>query len=163
MHQQAFEWITKQIRCLPVRRSVLEIGSRNVNGSIRSQLSNADKYIGIDTVEGEGVDIVADGSTYKSDERFDTVICMEVLEHTNRGRDICNNAYSHLLKGGIFLVTMAGEGREPHSAVDGRELKEGEYYQNVTVRDLRFWLSDFSFVMIDRDTVGDIYALAVKW
>lgn len=162
MHKEAYDWIAKQVRCLPLRRSVLEFGSKNVNGTIRNLFTNADKYLGVDIVEGAGVDVVSDAGKFKSDERFDTIVCTEMLEHTNRGRDICLNAFNHLAKGGVFLATMAGEGREPHSAVDGGELHEGEYYQNVTVAELQFWLSDFSFVMIDKDTPRDLYALAIK-
>lgn len=163
MHQQAYDWIAKQVRCLPLRRRVLEFGSKDVNGGVRSLFTTADRYHGIDVVEGAGVDQVSDAAEFRSDERFDTVVSTEMLEHTNKGRDICSNAYRHLLPGGVFLLTMAGEGRHPHSAVDGGPLQRDEYYQNVTVAELQFWLSDFKLVMIDKDTPKDLYALAVKW
>ena len=163
MHQQAFEWMAGAVRQLPIRRSVLEFGSRNVNGSPRSLFVHAENYVGVDIVPGEGVDVVANAAEYSTDVRYDTVVCMEVLEHTDRGREICMNAYRHLLRGGVFLLTAAGHGREPHSAVDGKELKEGEYYRNITPADLRYWLSDFPFFLINTDTPGDIYALCVKW
>lgn len=163
MHEQAHNWMASQVKQLPLRRSVLEFGSRNVNGSPRPLFVNADKYIGVDIREGEGVDIVADAADYRTEERFDTVVCMEVLEHTNRGREICCNAYRHLLRGGVFLVTAAGIGREPHSAIDGGAVQEGEYYQNVSIADLRWWCSDFQLVTVNTDTTGDIYALCIKW
>ncbi|MDB0050250.1 hypothetical protein N9F31_02215, partial [Pseudomonadales bacterium] len=42
--------------------AVLEIGSYDVNGSIRS-LFNAQNYVGVDLVEGPGVDVVAGGQS----------------------------------------------------------------------------------------------------
>lgn len=162
MHQQAYDWIAKQALMLPPRRSILEMGSKSVNGGVRNVFANADIYHGIDLSAGEGVDEVADAADYRTSQRFDTVVCCEVLEHTNRTREICSNAHRHLTRNGIFLVTAAAVGRPAHSAVDGGELKEGEFYRNVTARDLRWWLSDFAVVMVDTEAGGDIYAIAIK-
>lgn len=162
MHHQAYHWMRRTLAILPDRQSVLEIGSKDVNGTIRPLLGKVARYTGIDIVEGAGVDIVADAATFRTDERFDTVVCMEVLEHTDKGREICRTAYHHLSEGGVLLVTAATDGREPHSAVDGGPLREGEYYQNVKRSDLSFWLSDFSKSYITKKQWGDIYAVAYK-
>jgi SAM-dependent methyltransferase len=66
--------------------AVLEIGSRNINGTVRQFFSDAKQYIGIDMESGEGVDIVTDSHNliYEPDLRhkfFDTIICLETLEH----------------------------------------------------------------------------------
>lgn len=162
MHQSAYSWIAQQAKQLPIRRSILELGSRDVNGSPRSLFTHADKYTGIDLIAGEGVDITADAATFRTDERYDTIICMEVLEHTDKAREVCRTAYHHLLKGGVAFFTAAGIDRAPHSAADGGELRDGEYYRNVTVSELRWWLSDFQLVMVNTEIHGDIYALAIK-
>lgn len=163
MHQTAYNWIAKTVRILPVRRKVLEFGSRDVNGTPRRLFQDAECYVGVDLIAGPGVDIEADASTFTTQDRFDTVICMEVLEHTDKAREICRNAYHHLTEGGVFLVTAASYRRQPHSAVDGGELKEGEFYRNVTRADLRFWMSDFRTAMIRLSKCrGDIYAIGVK-
>lgn len=161
MHQQAYEWIAKQVAMLPARRSVLEFGSKDVNGTARHLFNNADRYHGIDISEGPGVDQVADAATFQAGEKFDTVLCLEVLEHADRAREICRNAANHLHKYGVFLLTAAGVGREPHSAIDGGSLKEGEFYRNVTVAELRFWLSDFPLVMVTTEG-NDIYAIGIR-
>ena len=162
MHHQAYHWMRKTIAMLPDRFSVLELGSKDVNGSIRPLFTKATRYVGVDLSEGAGVDVVADAVTFKTDERFDTVVCMEVLEHTDKGREICRNAHHHLQAGGVFLVSAATGIRVPHSAVDGGELRDGEYYQNVRHSDLSFWLSDFSKRYIFKKMWGDIYAIAYK-
>lgn len=63
---------------------VLEIGSRNFNGGVRQYFKDADKYIGIDGIDGKGVDKVMlsyDIPKHFKKEYFDCVICCEELEH----------------------------------------------------------------------------------
>lgn len=162
MHQTAYDWVACKAKELPARRSVLEFGSRNVNGTTRPLFASAERYHGVDVREGPCVDQVADAATFTTDERFDTVVCTEVLEHTDKAQEICHNAYKHLLSGGVFIMTAAGEGRAPHSAVDGGTLRDGEYYGNVNTTDLRSWMGDFSLVMVNTETPGDIYAIGIK-
>lgn len=161
MHKEAYNWIAKQVTMLPIRRSILEFGSKNVNGTCRNLFSNADIYLGIDVSEGDSVDIVADAAVYRSVQAFDTVLCFEVLEHTDNARELCRNAHRHLSKHGVFIVTAAAPGREPHSAIDGGQVRENEFYRNVTVSDLRWWCSDFSLVMVDMEG-QDVYAIAIR-
>lgn len=63
--------------------NVLEIGSLNVNGSVRECFSDAHQYIGIDARPGPGVDEVANaheiGGMFAAP--FNTIVCMEMLEH----------------------------------------------------------------------------------
>ena len=49
MHQQALDFVTAQSRGLPAR-SVLEIGSLDINGSVRPVFSSAETYHGLDLV-----------------------------------------------------------------------------------------------------------------
>jgi hypothetical protein len=88
--------------------------------------------------------------------------CTEVLEHTPDGAAVCRTAFDALGPGGVFVVTAAGPGREPHSAADGGPLRDGEYYANVPPETLRAWLAPFACVLVDTSAAGDVYALAVK-
>jgi len=40
-------------------------------------------------------------------------------------------AFRMLEPGGMFVMTAAGPGRAPHSAVDGKGLQPGEHYANI--------------------------------
>lgn len=147
---------------------VLEIGSVNINGTVRGLFPGAD-YTGIDIVAGEGVDVVADGATYTppDGEFFDLIISTEVLEHAENAPLILANAYRLLRPGGVLILTAAGEGRRPHSAVDGGELRPGEFYRNVTRALLAAWLAPFAVSLIQETPPppggeADIYALAIK-
>lgn len=58
----------------------LEIGSFDFNGSVRSLFTG--EYVGIDRIEGKGVDQVMEGSALQfPDASFDTVVSTSALEH----------------------------------------------------------------------------------
>ena len=111
---------------------VLEIGSLDINGGARTYIQPlAETYIGIDMQEGAGVDLVADAAEYVKYDSFDVIVCNEVFEHTPDYSKIIFNAMTSLREGGIFIATMAGEGRMPHSAIDANPIRPWEYYRNV--------------------------------
>jgi hypothetical protein len=140
---------------------VVEIGGKDINGSVRPLFG--EPYVAVDVRPGPGVDVVADGATYRPELSAAMVVCCEVLEHTPDGAAICANACAMLEPGGVFFLTAAGEGRAPHSAVDGGPLPEGEFYANVTRPMLEAWLAPFAAGTIaENQTTGDIYAIAVK-
>lgn len=141
MHDEALAFLERCERWSvaggqPIGRRVLELGSRDVNGSPRSVFRDAERYVGIDVVDGPGVDVLADARTWTSDERFDTVVCTEVLEHVHSWPMIVTTAALHLERDGYLLLTAASEGREPHSVDapgDGAVVppRHGEHYENV--------------------------------
>lgn len=161
MHANAYNFVERiASRGLP-SGPVIEIGGRNINGSIRQLFGPA--YLSLDLYDGPGVDIVANGATYRPKIRPVVVVCCEVLEHAEDAEQICANAYRMLLPGGVFIVTAATEGRFEHSAHDGGNLREGEFYRNVTAKDLARWLRNFARVEFDTNPMTcDIYAFAQK-
>ena len=132
MHAEALDFLRK----ITLAGPVVEFGSRNINGSVRDVFPELE-WIGVDIVEGPGVDIVCDAAKYEPGRDPETVICCEVLEHAENWRDLIANAYRILGTSGILLVTCAGPGRKPHSAIDGGPLRDGEYYRNLTACEIR--------------------------
>ena len=62
-------------------KKVLEIGSLNINGSVRQFFTDCD-YLGVDLGPGADVDLVCNGhEVLFADRSFDTVISCECLEH----------------------------------------------------------------------------------
>lgn len=160
MHPQAYDYVARAAAAHGPFGRVLEIGSRDINGSVRPLFTDAD-YTGLDAFDGPGVDVVGDGATYKGKALFDCVVCCEVLEHTADAPKIVTNAHRNLRKGGALIVTTAIDPRAPHSAFDGGPLRDGEFYRNVSRSTLRRWLKPFTEV--DIDVCGDdIRATAVK-
>lgn len=133
MHEAARQWVALHV---PDRKvDVLEVGGRDINGTVRD-LFDASSYLSIDLVAGNGVDEVADFTTWKG-KKVDVVVCCEVAEHTPDWPALLENAARHLRKGGLLIFTAAGPSRAPHSAVDGDVLRDGEFYENVDPDDLR--------------------------
>jgi SAM-dependent methyltransferase len=166
MHETAYIWVRDQVAKLPDRARVVEIGGRDINGSVRGLFPgpwSRHAYTSVDLVPGRGVDVVADGATFTPREPPDTVVCCEVLEHAPDAEAIVRNAHAMLCPGGALILTTATTGRPEHSAVDGGRLRRGEFYRNVRRADLERWLSDFAEVeIVVRRAPADIYALATK-
>lgn len=159
MHVQAFFYISQHSK-VPATR-VLEIGSRNINGSIRAIFPDAD-YIGIDREPGRGVDLIGDGATFLPPWSPDLVITCETLEHAENWREVLTHIAQVLDLDGTLLATMATHGRAEHSAVDGGPLPALEYYGNVDPAELEAHLRPlFAFVEVETHLGrGDLYVRA---
>lgn len=103
-------------------KRVLEIGSYNVNGTVRDFFGADCEYIGVDVGLGPCVDVVApDGAaTWLRKARppaFDTIITAEAMEHDEHWRDTLNEAVQALTHGGLLVLTCAGTGRAEHGTL----------------------------------------------
>lgn len=160
MHAQALGFVVAMVDQHGPWDSVLEIGGRNVNGTIRDLFGNA-AYTALDIADGPGVDIVADAATWIPDRLYDCVVSCEVFEHTPSWPQILRTAAQALTPAGTLIVTAASWPRAAHSAVDGMSLRPGEYYGNVDPAELADALATAGFSgRIATDPHGDVYALA---
>ena len=133
---------------------VLEVGSLNVNGTIRD-LFFSEGYVGLDKREGPGVDVVADIceesvvrrlATVGAIMRFNTVVCCETLEHISRPWLALRVMHECLMPGGLFIGTWCfvyGIHEEP------------EDYFRATPAGFRLLLEDAGFSDVRIDTEGD--------
>lgn len=89
------------------RADVLEIGSRNYNGSARSLFGGS--YIGVDEEMGAGVDECRSGNSlgYLSD-TFDVVVSTEALEHDRYPWLTAGEVWRVLKPGGMAILTARG-------------------------------------------------------
>lgn len=164
MHIEAFAWIGETLARLPMPTDVLEIGARNINGTVRAWLPWA-RYIGVDLMPGPDVDVVADGADYQPLTPPDIVICAEVLEHSPRAQALVQHALAIVKPGGAVILTCAGPARAPHSAHDGGPLQPDEYYRGVSVEDITAWVHEVGGSVLDAQdhpSRGDVYVLALK-
>ena len=164
MHPQAYNFVARYYTEAPL--AVLDLGGRDINGSVRTLFPAADPYVVLDIAPGDNVDVVADAATWAPDREFDVVVCCETFEHTKTWPQICSTAFKALRPGGRFIATMAGPGRPEHSGVDGGwTLHDGEFYGNVRPDVLRAVLTACGFVRILVDqqyNPADVRAMAVR-
>ena len=162
MHPGAFEFIGRYATTEEIR--VIEIGSRDINGSVRCHFPGA-KWTGLDRIAGPSVDVVCDACDYAPEVRAEMCICCEVLEHAANWRQIIEAAWRFLRPGGTLLVTCAGPGRVVHSGIDGGRLRPEEYYANIASADLSASLQRQGFsvhAIVDNFHTHDVYACAIK-
>lgn len=96
---------------------VLEIGSRNINGTPRRFFTGT--YIGVDMVDGPEVDIVAVSDSLPfPDESFDCVVCTEMLEHDPNPWLTLPEIARVLRPGGFVILTARGIGYPLHGFPD---------------------------------------------
>src|SRR4029078_8946185 len=87
---------------------VLEIGSKDVTGSVRQYFEDAKEYIGTDMERGFGVDLIINAhdlpKKFKK-ESFDILLCHEMLEHDNEFWTTIKIMHSLIKKGGILIIS----------------------------------------------------------
>ena len=162
MHPGAFEFVSRYATLDAI--SVIEVGSRDINGSIRCHFPAA-TWTGIDLIAGPAVDVVCDAMEYNPPQLVDVVICCEVLEHCMTWDALIFHAASWLKPGGKILITCGGLGRDPHSAFDGGALQPDEHYGNISQDELAEELHYAGFIQIDvsgNEHWRDTYAVALK-
>ena len=101
---------------------VLEVGSYDVNGSVRQFFPNSTEYVGVDWRPGPGVDHVAFAHKLKLPGRFDTVISASMLEHDPFWILSLPRMARHMAEDGIMLLSWGAALNPPHelhTAPDG--------------------------------------------
>lgn len=159
-----FQAVANANRSLIANGRVIEVGSYDVNGTVRS-IFPAREYIGVDLVEGPGVDRVCFG--HEVDEApgsYDAAVSGECFEHDPHWRATFSNMTRLTRPGGLVAFTCASTGRPEHGTRRSRvgdspgTQSEGiDHYRNVSEADFadfdlgalfeeyRFWYMPTSF------------------
>lgn len=186
----------------------LDVGGANVNGTARELWPRAN-WVVLDKEIGDDVDIVADITTDEGmtdfdkdmiklfdrdpvllpNERFDLVLCTEVLEHEKHWVGVVDFCVEMMGNNGHLVLTCAGPNRQPHRP-DGTHLppwdviptltldqsnseisvwkttEDTPYYANIMPNALIRYLTEcggFAFrSFIYNPAVGDIYVYGTK-
>ncbi|BBY00477.1 class I SAM-dependent methyltransferase [Mycobacterium seoulense] len=123
--------------------SVLEVGSYDVNGSVRTVFAAADRYVGIDLVPGPGVDLVMSGHELDHrDGSYDMAISGECFEHDPHWRETFSNMVRMTRPGGLVAFSCASRGRPEHGTTrtdkalsPGTQAVGMDYYRNLNEED----------------------------
>jgi SAM-dependent methyltransferase len=104
----------------PKGTKVLDVGSQDVNGSLKEVCPKFLTYMGVDFVAGKGVDIVLQ-DPYKmpfEDEHFDIIICSSVFEHSQMFWLLYLEIMRILKPKGIFYLNVPSTGEFHRYPVD---------------------------------------------
>jgi len=99
-------------------RSVIEVGSLNINGSVREFFSDC-SYVGLDVGEGKDVDLVCRGEDYGAGAGgADVLISCEAMEHNAAWKKTWLNMLRLVKDDGLVIMTCATHGRRQHGTAD---------------------------------------------
>lgn len=148
------------------RGRVLEVGSLDINGSVRQFFEDCD-YTGVDLGEGKGVDLVAKGENLAYlDDSFDVVASCECFEHNPEWAATLRNMIR--MCSGLVFFSCATTGRPEHGTRRSNPQDApfcGDYYRNLTEDDVRqeVDLSAFKvYEFISNDKAHDLYFWGLK-
>lgn len=118
---------------------IIEIGSYDVNGSVRRIFEGSADYVGVDLDAGPGVDVVSYGHEVSyGDGDFDVAISGECFEHDPHWRETFSNMCRMVRPGGIVAFTCASIGRPEHGTrrtdldeSPGTQARGLDYYRNL--------------------------------
>lgn len=141
-------------------QTVAEIGSLNINGSIRDFFESC-HYTGFDVAEGAGVDQVIQGQLVgEATGHYDVTISCECFEHNPYWVETFSNMLRLTRPGGLVVMSCATHGRPEHgtrrsdeySAPLATQVGWQDYYQNLSSDDflktfnLKGWFEGFQFL-----------------
>lgn len=112
MHINLLKEIKKTRHLLPNNLGkVIDVGSLDVNGKVLDVIEGTEyeSYLGIDMREGKNVDVVMNGHDliqHFEQGSFDTVVCMNTMEHDDAFW-LTLNGINHVIKpGGHFIFAV---------------------------------------------------------
>jgi SAM-dependent methyltransferase len=141
-------------------RSVLEVGAKKVNGSLREliELSRPQSYFGVDIEMGPGVDMLCDVNDLDrvlGGRQHDLVVCTELLEHVRNWRQAVSNLKGVLKPSGILLITTRSKGFHYHGYP--------EDYWRFEIDDFKSIFSDLKIKLLEQDpSCPGVFLKAVK-
>jgi len=135
-------------------KRIIEVGSYNVNGSLKPLLESykPKEYIGVDIMKGPGVDIVCNAEETVDKfgkERFDVVISTELLEHVRNWKKVICNLKNICVREGIILITTRSKGFPYH----------GYPYDfwRYEMEDMRIIFSDCDILVLEKDPAKGVF------
>ncbi len=120
MHDSVLAWVGQTLQRDDIAgRRVLEVGSYDVNGSVRPivRLLGPASYLGVDQSRGPGVDLCVEATNLVDEfslDAFDVVISTEMMEHVVDWRPTITQMVEVLAPGGLLLITTRGPGFPYH-------------------------------------------------
>lgn len=134
MHPSVLDFVERTLTAEQVKGAdVLEVGSYDVNGSVRPYLESLRprRYLGVDASPGPSVDRIVDCERLTDEVagQWDVVVSTEMLEHVRDWKTCMSQLWKATKPGGLLLVTTRSPGFPYHPFP--------EDYWRYTVQDMR--------------------------
>lgn len=149
MNASCYEFVNRTILGKEVKgKAVLEVGARNVNGSVKPIVQGFKPrlYTGVDIEAGDDVDQIVDAvdliKTF-GEESFDVVISTEALEHIQAWRETIHNLKAVLKPGGVLFITTRSKGFPYHGWPSD--------FWRYEVADMQVIFDDFEILALESD------------
>jgi SAM-dependent methyltransferase len=152
------DYITNHFNTLEGIHNVLEVGSFNVNGNCKNIiLSKGLRYLGIDIQDGPDVDLICNITDdiehierKLNHEKFDLIICMNVLEHLYEPIKALTNM-RHLLRGKGYLMIVTPLVWDLHDWPHDFYRLNPDFYKKYT-QDNNLQILEGTFLLSTRDS-----------
>lgn len=169
-HKQQLDFVASVKEQFPEYFSgqkVVEIGSLNINGTVRSLFDSPAQYIGCDLGEGPGVDIVCTGHELPyPNGSFDVAISCECFEHDKHWKQTFQKMIDLVRDGGLVIFSCATIGRAEHGTSRTSPADApftNDYYCNLEEKDFEEFKSSFkSHVFSECIWPRDLYFWGLK-
>lgn len=140
-------------------KTVIELGSRNVNGSVRPGIEalKPASYTGVDIEQGQYVDKICDIQsifTMFKPESFDVVVSTEMLEHIMDFRVAINAIKALTRTGGIVMLSTRSRGFDYHGYPHD--------FWRYEIEDMKALFSDFEIMRLESDGSSGVMLKARK-
>jgi len=141
-------------------KKIIEVGSYDVNGSLRPIIESwaePVEYIGVDIARGPGVDVVCMAERMINvfgKERFDIVICTELLEHIRDWKKVVSNIKNICKANGFIIITTRSKGFKYHGFPYD--------FWRYELDDLKKIFSDCEIIALENDTAAPGVFLKAK-
>jgi hypothetical protein len=120
--------------------NVLEIGSQDINGTVRDYFQPEANYLGLDLGIAKGVDWTIPGELVELPDQWARVcISTECFEHAATWEQILLNMIRITQEDGLLILSIAGNGRATHGTVDSDVESSPlttSYYKNLGPDDI---------------------------
>lgn len=141
-------------------KKIIEVGAYDVNGSLRPIIESwaePSEYIGVDIVRGHGVDVVCMAERMINvfgKERFDIVICTELIEHVRDWKKVVSNIKNICKPNGVIIITTRSKGFKYHGFPYD--------FWRYELHDLKKIFSDCEIITLENDTAAPGVFLKAK-
>ena len=141
-------------------KRIIEIGARDMNGSLQTYIKaqNPKEYIGIDIIDGPGVDLICNATEliqHFEKDSFDLIIATEVLEHITDWKKAISNFKQLLKKNGILFVTTRSRLFPFHGAPYD--------FWRYSIEDMKNIFSDLDIEVLEKDPLEPgVFLKAIK-